>query len=352
MRSTSRRWTPRSTAYAAALPELTAWARERWPQDATTSDLVYRQTIRAKVCDLLRGMLPAATVSNVGIFASGQAYEGLLLRLAGHPLAEARTVGDALLGELRNVIPSFLTRVDRPDRGGVWAAYLAGTRDATRQVATELVGGLQPLPVADEVTLVSWGPPDAEVELVTGMLYPHTDLPEAQLRRRVEAMTAAERQRVVRAYAGDRTNRRHKPGRALERITYRFDVLSDYGAFRDLQRHRMMTIEWQPLSPRHGYEVPDEVDQAGLGAAYRSTLDRLADLHAALRPGPARPGAVRGRPRPPHALQHPLQRPRRDADDRAAHDPAGPRHLPPHLPAHARPHRRRASAGRRAHDLR
>ena len=245
---------------------------------------MYRQTIRAKVCDLLRGMLPAATVSNVGIFASGQAYEGLLLRLAGHPLAEARTVGDALLGELRTVIPSFLTRVDRPDRGGVWAAYLAGTRDATRQVAAELVGGLDPVPVADEVTLVSWGPPDAEVELVTGMLYPHTDLPEAQLRRRVEAMTAAERQRVVRAYAGDRTNRRHKPGRALERITYRFDVLSDYGAFRDLQRHRMMTIEWQPLSPRHGYEVPDEVDQAGLGAAYRSTLDRLADLHAALHP--------------------------------------------------------------------
>jgi hypothetical protein len=87
---------------------------------------------------------------------------------------------------------------------------------------------------------------------------------------------------VVRAYVGDRSNRRHKPGRALERLHYRFDVLADYGAFRDLQRHRMLTIEWQPLSPRHGYTRPEAVELAGQAAAFDAAMERSAALHDAL----------------------------------------------------------------------
>jgi thymidylate synthase ThyX len=268
--------------YAALLPRVAAWARERYPQDATTSDGVYRSTIRAKACDLLRGLLPAATVSNVGIFASGQAYEQLLLRLRGSELAEARSVGDAMLGELRQVIPSFLTRVDRPDRGEVWSAYLAETRTGTRALAEELLADVDP-EGAPEVALVGFSP-DAEVELVTGMLYPHSHLPEAQLREVVAAMPAEDRLRVVRAYTGDRRNRRHKPGRALERVWYRFDVCGDYGAFRDLQRHRMLTIEWQELSPRHGYETPPELVEAGVEAEWHEALARQAALWERLHP--------------------------------------------------------------------
>jgi thymidylate synthase ThyX len=268
--------------YAGLLDPVSRWARDRFPQDATTSDAVYRNTIVAKTCDVLRGLLPAATVSNVGVFASGQAYEQMLLRLRGHELAEARATGDALLHELRAVIPAFLTRVDRPDRGEAWSAYLAGTRRTTRAVADELLAGVEPEPVG-EVSLVAWDP-EAEVELVTGMLYPHTHLPEAQLRRKVLAMGAEDRVRVVRAYAGHRANRRHKPGRALERLAYRFDICSDYGAFRDLQRHRMLTIDWQDLSPRHGYDTPPEIDEAGVAGAWHEALERQAALWEALHP--------------------------------------------------------------------
>ena len=87
---------------------------------------------------------------------------------------------------------------------------------------------------------------------------------------------------VVRAYVGERANRRHKPGRALERVSYRFDILSDYGAFRDLQRHRMLTLEWQPLSPRHGYAVPAAVSEAGLADRYDDAMARSAGLYDAL----------------------------------------------------------------------
>jgi thymidylate synthase-like protein len=95
-------------------------------------------------------------------------------------------------------------------------------------------------------------------------------------------MSVDERVAVVRAYVGERTNRRHKPGRALERTDYRFDVLSDYGAFRDLQRHRLLTIEWQSLTPDHGYDVPDAVVANGAEAPYEDSLERSRSLYEAL----------------------------------------------------------------------
>jgi hypothetical protein len=131
------------------------------------------------------------------------------------------------------------------------------------------------------VTLVDFDP-DAEDKLLAAMLYPYTELPEDQVLAKVRTLSADERVAVVRAYVGERANRRHKPGRALERVSYRFDVLSDYGAFRDLQRHRMLTIEWQPLSPRHGYAVPPAVDEAGLADRYHDAMDRSAGLYDAL----------------------------------------------------------------------
>ena len=88
--------------------------------------------------------------------------------------------------------------------------------------------------------------------------------------------------RSCEAYVGERTNRRHKPGRAFERTDYRFDVLSDYGAFRDLQRHRLLTIEWQPLTSRHGYTRPELVDEAGGAAAFDAAMGRSATLYDAL----------------------------------------------------------------------
>jgi hypothetical protein len=95
-------------------------------------------------------------------------------------------------------------------------------------------------------------------------------------------MTAKEREAILAAYVGERRNRRHKPGRALERTHYRFDVLTDYGAFRDLQRHRLLSLEWQPLGPRHGYAIPEAMDEAGGAADWRRVMEASADLHDAL----------------------------------------------------------------------
>jgi thymidylate synthase ThyX len=239
---------------------------------------VYRQAVRAKAFDALRGILPAASLSNVGIYGTGQAYEALLLRMRSHPLPEARTYADLMLHELRKVIPSFLKRVDLAERGVAWSDYLGQTRDATEDVVSRLFPPDTEVGEAPVVSLVDFDP-DAEVHLVTAMVYPHTHLPELQVERAVRAMGAEDRLAVVRAYVGERANRRHRPGRAFERVDYRFDVLADYGAFRDLQRHRMLTIEWQPLSPRHGYTRPEAVDLAGQAAAFDGAMERSAALH-------------------------------------------------------------------------
>ena len=195
-------------------------------------------------------------------------------------LPEARSYAALMLTELRKVIPSFLKRVDLPDRGGAWSGYLEDRRAAMDELAASLLPGATP-EAAPEVALVDFDP-EGEDKVLAAMLYPHVALPEAQVVDAVKRLSDAERAAIVAAYVGDRSNRRHKPGRALERVAYRFDVCSDYGAFRDLQRHRMMTVEWQALSPTHGYVIPEAVVEAGCAGRFEEAMDRSAALHDAL----------------------------------------------------------------------
>lgn len=266
--------------YAKLIPTMQAWFEARHPRAPGDSEPVHRAAIRAKALDTLRGLLPAATQSNVGIYGTGQAYESLLLRMRAHPLAEARLTADIMLEELRKVIPAFLTRVDQPDRGGRWSQYLADTRTRMTEVAARVTAGHESAD-SEEVALVDFDP-DGETKVVAAALYASTALADAQLMELARSMSVGEREQVLRAYVGDRSNRRHKPGRAFERTSYRFDVLTDYGAFRDLQRHRLLTIDWQRLSPDHGYTQPEAIVEAGADAEWRAAMDRSASLFESL----------------------------------------------------------------------
>lgn len=267
--------------YSQMLEAVTEHVRATVARHPNDSDFIYRQATRAKALDAVRGILPAASLSNVGIYGSGQGFESLLLRMRAHPLPEAREYAELMLHELRKVIPSFLRRVDVAERGGRWSHYLAMTRERTAELVESLFAG-EPVADAPAVTLVDYDP-DAENKLLAAICYPHTNLPEHRLLERVAGLGAAERLALVRAYVGARENRRHKPGRAFERVDYRFDVLSDYGSFRDLQRHRLLTIEWQRLTPYHGYVRPELVDDAGQAGAFDAAMGRSAGLHDALR---------------------------------------------------------------------
>jgi thymidylate synthase ThyX len=273
--------------YQSLLEPMQDHLRKVLSRPSGTSDVAYRHAVRARALDVLRGLLPAGSLSNVGIFGSGQAYESLLLHMRYHSLPEVRAYAALMQAELVKVIPSFLTRLDLPHRGGVWARYLAERQSETRQVVEELFGTPQGAAGAgasgpgEEVELVDFDPAGEE-KVLEAICYPHAGESERAVAKVVAGLNPAERQRLLDAYLGERENRRHRPGRAFERTCYRFDIVADYGAFRDLQRHRMLTIEWQPLGTTLGATVPGLVDDAGLGGRFRESLDRSAALHDAL----------------------------------------------------------------------
>jgi thymidylate synthase ThyX len=266
--------------YARWIPAMEDHFREKYPKSPEDSDGVYRSVIRAKALDTLRGLLPAATTSNVGLFGTGQAFEALLLRMFANPLREVQECAGQILTELRHVIPAFLTRIDQPDRGGRWIEYLSDTRRAFAVAAAPFLEGITP-ETRDEVTLTDFDP-EGEVKIVAAALYAASQLPDDQLLEIARRMSTAERIELLRTYCGSRANRRHRPGRAFERTSYRFDIIADYGAFRDLQRHRLLTLEWQALSPNHGYVEPEAISEAGALEDWRTVMDRSAALHEQL----------------------------------------------------------------------
>ncbi|MEO7198478.1 MAG: FAD-dependent thymidylate synthase [Solirubrobacterales bacterium] len=258
------------TIYSHSLRSLQAWAGERWPR-GEEPQAAWERSIRAKALDLLRGLLPASTLSHVGIYASGQAYEQLLLRLAASPLPEAREVGAMALIELGAVIPSFISRVDRPERGGEWISYLQDRRAATERWVARL--GLDRRGGTDAPTVELVKVDGDEDDLLAASLYESTGIPESEIVRRLGALDPIEREGLLADLVGERANRRHRPGRGWESVRYRFEIVSDYGGFRDMQRHRMLTCQWQSLSPDLGAGVPEEVSEAGVGDDYARALE-------------------------------------------------------------------------------
>ena len=268
--------------YSELVEMVTTHVRATVPRGDKDSDFIYRQATRAKALDAVRGILPAASLSNVGIYGTGQGYEALLLRMRANPLPEAQAYADMMLTELRKVIPTFLRRVDMPERGVAWSNYLADNANNTAELVDEYFGIIEPED-APEVTLVDFDP-DGEDKLLAAICYSSSDLPETQLLERVRNLSQDQRVALIRVYVGERSNRRHKPGRAFERLSYRFDVLGDYGAFRDMQRHRLLTIEWQRLTPHLGYARPELIDEAGGTAIFDDAMERSQALYDLLRP--------------------------------------------------------------------
>ena len=330
------------TIYSASIPRVMAWAAERYPAAEGESAKAHERAIKAKALDLLRGLLPAASLSHMGIFATGQTYEQLILHLLAHPLPEARHYGSMILESVQAVMPSFVSRVQRPDRGGEWVDYLREREQAGERWAARL--GLDRAPGDDGA-----GGPSVRLThhdgdedlLLAALLFEATGVDEQTTRAALAELGDDERAALLADLSGARANRRHRPGRGFEALRYRFEIVSDYGAFRDLQRHRMLTCQWQTLTPDLGAGVPHEVDEAGAGDDFRRALDvshQRLRAPAGRRPRPPR-GDVRPVPRLPPALRARPQRARGDAAHRAALRARGAPRLPRDRPRDARAHR-------------
>jgi thymidylate synthase ThyX len=267
--------------YSKMVNDLTEYVRRTSTVPKAEQDGAWRSATKAQACDAIRPVLPVATKATVGIYASGQALENLIMRLQSDELPEARTVGKQILDESRKVISVFLERADKPERGGALIAYRANTYSAVKQLAETILPPHHATP-SGPVRLVSYTPHN-ELDVVADMLYEHSDLSLAELQETVALWPYQRKLDVFNAYMGERLNRRHRPGRALEKIHYSWDLMCDYGIFRDLQRHRMVDdLQWQALSPRHGYETPKLVEEAGLSDDFDRCFDLSLQLYSAL----------------------------------------------------------------------
>lgn len=256
--------------YSSLLGRVSTWAEREFPRREDEAPAAHARAIKAKALDLLRGLLPASSLSHMGIFATGQTYEQLVLHLLGHPLPEARRYGAMILEELERVIPSFVARVRRPDRGGEWTHYLAAREQAGRRWA-ERLDLHDTAEQGPSVTLLR--AEGGEDDLLAALLFEAAGCSEREVARAVAELDTGARAGLLADLVGERANRRYRPGRGFEALRYRFEIVADYGAFRDLQRHRMLTVQWQALTPYLGAGVPEQVELAGGGDAYRRALE-------------------------------------------------------------------------------
>ena len=267
--------------YSSMVRRLTTYVRNNSSVPVAEQDVAWQGATRAQACDAIRSVLPVATKSTVGIYASGQALESLIMHLMADELKEARDTGQKLLDEGRKTFPAFLERADKPDRGGATIAYRAKTYSSVKKLTKKYLP--QTYGQHDQAVMLSSVSPKNELDLIPNMLYEHSNLSLKEIKHEVEKWSYDKKEAVFMAYVGERLNRRHKPGRALEHAYYSWDLVCDYGIFRDLQRHRMVDdLAWQSLTPRYGYEIPSLVEEAELVEQFEQCFDLSLELYSQL----------------------------------------------------------------------
>ena len=237
------------------------------------AETAYRSTVRAQACDILRAYLPAATLTNVGIFGVGQAFEHLLNKLYSCELKETQQIAIGMHKSLEALIPSFVKRARRSE-------YIADTFTALRALTAQHLTQTQ-VSLSQPVTLVDYDDA-AEEKIVAAILYPHAQHSLSQLRQLIRDFSSEQRQHVLEEYLQRRRHRRDKPGRALEQVSYTFDIIANLGLYRDLQRHRILTQERQDFTTMHGYDTPLEIEEAGFQAGFARCMDQAAHLYEQL----------------------------------------------------------------------
>jgi dTMP kinase len=268
--------------YSGIVHRLTDYVRANSTVPEKERDIAWQGATRAQACDAARPVLPVATKSTVGLLASGQALESLIMHLLSDELPEAQITGQKLLDEARKVVPAFLERADKAERGGALIAYRATTAKKVEELARKYLPENHASADTEAVTLVSYWPKN-ELDLVADMLYEKSSLPLEQIQAEVQSWSYDRKAEVFQAYIGERLNRRHRPGRATEKAHYSWDLVCDYGIFRDLQRHRMVDdLAWQELTPRYGYDVPLLIEEAGLTEQFEACYDISLKLHSLL----------------------------------------------------------------------
>ena len=258
------------SCYHTLMEGTIAAIQARWPRQEGQAEGAYKAACRAKSCDILRYLLPAATQTNLGLTINGRALESMISKLLSHPLEEIREIGESMKGEAQKIVPTLI-KYAAPN------PYRMETERVMREMAQEFAG--VKTPKEDRTVRLVAAPSDAEKRLVAAILYPYGSSSYAQLMERVSLLSPEEKERIIDEYL-KRRGPHDQPLRALEDVVYTFEILVDFGAFRDIQRHRMATQHLQEFSADHGYVLPGEAAELGLETEFHSSMEMARDAYS------------------------------------------------------------------------
>lgn len=264
--------------YSKFIPLLTAKIEETFPHDPQISKTAYVAALRAKVLDCLRGLLPAGTLTNMGVFGNGRFFEQLIHKLHCSNLAEMHEIGKSTFEELTQVIPSFIRRSDpNHHTHQSYAHYYEGMNMDIAMVTAQNMAFAE-RHIDSGVRLIA-SDPDAIIKVAAALLFHHSDKGLGDLWNYCRALSNEELERILDAACSSRENRRHKSPRALEQALFTFEILADFGVYRDLHRHRLLTQERQLLTCDYKYFIPPEIQGMELESEYHAVMQKAKEAY-------------------------------------------------------------------------
>lgn len=259
--------------YSKLIPPLTAKIEEQMPHDPNTSKAAYIAALRAKVLDCLRGLLPSSTLTNMGIYGNGRFYEQMIHKLHCSNLVEMQEIGKRTYEELEKVIPSFIRRSDLSHKTHQNYAAFNEAMNMELAVVTAQNMAFNERNMAQGVRLISYDL-ESPVKIAAALLFANSDKSLSDLLDYCQELPEVELERILDAACSARENRRNKSPRALEHANFTFEVLTDFGVYRDLHRHRMLTQERQFLTCDYGYYTPPEIQGMEIEADYHAAMQK------------------------------------------------------------------------------
>ena len=249
-------------------------------KDIESAERIYKATIKAKSLDVLRGLLPASTLTNLGITGNGRAFEYLLSTMLASNLNEIKKMADQLHTELKVVIPTFVKRAN-DKHGKTLQSYLVDTRNAISELARYHIKHIKVEENPQSVKLLDFEDnSESEIKVASAILYEYAEGQSLEMiTQYIRSIMPEDRQKIIQTYTKFRTNRRDRPGRAFEIVEYTFEMFTNFGMFRDLHRHRILTMERQLLSTKHGYDIPAEIIDLDIAKDYKDCMYNCKEVY-------------------------------------------------------------------------
>ena len=244
--------------------------------DIKSANMIYRGSTKAKALDILRGLLPASTLTNVGITGNGRAFEYLLTVLGSSELKEEQDLASKIKKELETTIKSFVKRAD-DKYGKAYQKYLKDVKNKSKLITTKQIKSKSTKGVFTKI--VDYEPEKNAIDkIITSIMYEQSPSTSYQnIFQQVKKISKQEKIKIIQEFTKLRTNRRHRPSRAFENVYYTFDLCNNFGMFRDLHRHRALTLERQLLTTNHGYSIPNEVKILGIDKDFKDVMNKTKD---------------------------------------------------------------------------